>query len=1002
MDSSPGGGGGGSSSNIKVCVRVRPFNDREKNEGTTLCVQMPSQSDVVVRNIAGLEKTFSFDRTYWSHDPRDMHCDDQSVLMNELGLELEDNCFQGYNSCLFAYGQTGSGKTYSVLGQPHPPDLRGLLPRIIDDFFRTIDKEKAKTDCTVEFSCNVTYIEIYNEEIKDLLCPTAGKLEVRSNPKVGVYIQNLKEVPVFDKKGVQDLLDFGAKARTVAATCMNDQSSRSHCIFALEMISKRTNDMGGQTQLRAKLNLVDLAGSERQTKTHASGERLKEGSSINKSLSNLALVISKLAEMSERRRESKGKDFVPFRNSKLTHCLQDSLSGNSRTVMIAALSPALSNYEETLSTLRFAASVKLIKTVSRKNEENLDALVNNLRAECERLRRQVESGKGDMQELNGVEHLIQKYGEGFETQIQKAKEMEAHRQEFLKDAGLTIEEMAKSVGIDNSVPKLVNVCTDPSLSGCLVYFLMKEEDITCGSAPSCKIVLSGLGIEPHMATIFNKDDLHLNITAEQTEKKARVLVNGARILETRELRNGDRLIFGHAFCFRVAVPLAKEDVETQEKEKGCLEHALAEVVPEQTDAYKQCRVYVEDLHSRVGSTRAQHFLMGFQKAMTLADEGNTISETIRPLDRYHFNVEVLVNTFQFQHDEPECVIRLRKYLTGVKRLKDLIQRHIISPKRLARRKSSTGAAEGLDQLVKRLHKFNRTKSGYKSARGSIGGLDSVEHEPYTTIAIWDIDSFASRMTFIREAYERCHHEPDVEFFHLPENDPWKVPEPWDLIPIFQEREQFLRENLSVSHHSAGNSLLSTPRGHLARQGDEEAARHKEEIEFYKIELEKQSIELQRCQLDSDRRQLELDRRTNLQDKLEQARLAHDQERLNWQSSDRAKDTRLSEQASRIRALERENERQRAEAAEAREQLQRLLSGSAAQSRPQSAASPAELRLRHASEESAVAAHLATKLLGSLRDIKGDLKSQLSHREVTRSESVPGARSVNFYQSRGKR
>jgi hypothetical protein len=742
---------------------------------------MPSQETVVITDVACAEKTFTYDRAYWSTDPQDMHYADQNILMMELGLELQENALQGFNSCLFAYGQTGSGKTYSVLGQPSAKEHKGILPRIIEEVFATMGKKPIDSEDAPEYHCSVTYVEIYNEVIRDLLSPSSAKLEVKSNPKVGVYIQGLNDVPVFDTNGVLELLDFGAKARTVGATCMNDQSSRSHCIFTLEIVSKRQNSFGGQTQLQAKLNLVDLAGSERQAKAQSSGARLQEGSMINKSLSSLALVIAKLAETSEKKR-ARSKDFVPFRNSKLTLCLKESLSGNSRTVMIAALSPALSNYEETLSTLRFAASVKQIKTKATRNEACQEGYINELKAEVERLRAQLAAGKGDHQDLADMQEMVDKYGE-IST---GTKEMRQHRssiffskrQDFLKSAGLSTQGMTQNLGLDDSIPHLVNVCTDSSLSGCLVYFLMKTEEITCGSAKDSKIVLSGLGMAPLMAILENTDDINITI---RPVGDGRVLVNGMKISETTQLRNGSRLILGYSFCFRVVIPLAAAD-DNDQQEHGTMEHALSEVVPEQSEAYEQCRVYVEELNSRLGAYKAQKFLIQFQKANVLAEEANLISKSVRPLDRYFFNVEVIVDTFQYQQDEPECVVRLKKFLTGVRRLKDLIQRHIIE---------KTRKASLYDTVMKMKSRKMSEALSLRKERG--------RPEPFDTVAVWDIDAFKLRLVYLREAYEVFEMSGGEPLnFDSPENDPWQVPEPWHLSGLFQLREQLVRDQLAFA------------------------------------------------------------------------------------------------------------------------------------------------------------------------------------------------------------
>lgn len=287
---------------IKVCVRVRPFSQRELDLGERSCLAMPSSTQTTVRDKDGVVKEFVFDRAYWSFNPKDCHFASQETLMNELGLELTESALDGYNSCLMAYGQTGSGKTFSILGSESSPAARGMLPRLVDAFFDALEVEKPK-DPTMKSTCNVTYIEIYNEHIRDLLQPPHAKpvpLTIHCSATVGVYIQGVIHTNVFCKADVMRLIDFGAKARTVASTSMNATSSRSHCIFTFETKRSSKRVDGTPVQLRSLLNLVDLAGSERQSKTNARGMRLKESGSINKSLSHLALVINKLADIDHR------------------------------------------------------------------------------------------------------------------------------------------------------------------------------------------------------------------------------------------------------------------------------------------------------------------------------------------------------------------------------------------------------------------------------------------------------------------------------------------------------------------------------------------------------------------------------------------------------------------------------------------------------------------------------------------------------------------------------
>ncbi|CAD7937156.1 unnamed protein product [Amoebophrya sp. A120] len=367
--------------NIMVVTRCRPFNQREKDLDSKLCVDMPDdtvQGRHVVVTENGQEKTFEFDRAYWSHD-KQREFITQETVMADLGRMMLDTLYSGLNVSMFAYGQTGAGKSYSVIGGPD--DLRGLLPRMLEDLYESLMKDKDPS--RFKFGTKVSFLEIYNEIVHDLLDPKLGtegyeppKLEVKQHPKLGIFIPGLTEVPTASSDECLVQMDRGLGTRSVAATKMNAVSSRSHCVFALEL----DQEEGGQAKT-SKVNLVDLAGSERAKKTGAAGDRMKEATNINKSLTALAMVIAALAK-------GEGKT-APFRNSKLTFILRDALAGNSRTIMLTALSPAEDNVQETISTLHFAKSVKSIKTSAVANVSTTNAKA-AAQGEIDRLKKELE------------------------------------------------------------------------------------------------------------------------------------------------------------------------------------------------------------------------------------------------------------------------------------------------------------------------------------------------------------------------------------------------------------------------------------------------------------------------------------------------------------------------------------------------------------------------------------------------------------------------------------
>lgn len=357
---------------VRVVVRVRPLNTRERTRNAKCLIAMdpdsrsttivpPDETDLgntrASRRRLEENKTFVYDHSLWSVNSDDAHYAGQSALHECLGQEFVSHAFAGYNCCIFAYGQTGSGKTHSMMGSPSDP---GLIPQICRDIFLRIEHAQSAS-----FKVSVNYYEIYNETATDLLLARDPReklksLKVRESPDSGPYLENLSEFQVKNYEDIQAFMQVGNQARRTASTKMNDTSSRSHAVFTLTIAQQCLDPMTQKTvEKTSRFRLVDLAGSERASATGASGERLREGANINKSLTTLGRVISKLAEPTR-------SGVVPYRDSILTWLLSDSLGGNSKTAMIACISPA--DYDETLTTLRYADAVKHISTNAKVNE----------------------------------------------------------------------------------------------------------------------------------------------------------------------------------------------------------------------------------------------------------------------------------------------------------------------------------------------------------------------------------------------------------------------------------------------------------------------------------------------------------------------------------------------------------------------------------------------------------------------------------------------------------
>ncbi|XP_041031225.1 kinesin-like protein KIF1A isoform X8 [Carcharodon carcharias] len=375
---------------VKVAVRVRPFNSREISRESKCIIQMSGNTTTIINPKQPKEapKSFNFDYSYWSHTtPADFNYASQQQVYRDIGEEMLEHAFEGYNVCIFAYGQTGAGKSYTMMGKQEK-EQQGIIPQLCEDLFARINDS---ANANLSYSVEVSYMEIYCERVRDLLNPkTKGNLRVREHPILGPYVEDLSKLAVTSFNDISDLMDSGNKARTVAATNMNETSSRSHAVFNI-IFTQKAHDFTPDTSSEkvSKISLVDLAGSERADSTGAKGTRLKEGANINKSLTTLGKVISALADVdsgSNKNKKKKKTDFIPYRDSVLTWLLRENLGGNSRTAMVAALSPADINYDETLSTLRYADRAKQIRCNAVINEDPNNKLIRELKDEVSRLR----------------------------------------------------------------------------------------------------------------------------------------------------------------------------------------------------------------------------------------------------------------------------------------------------------------------------------------------------------------------------------------------------------------------------------------------------------------------------------------------------------------------------------------------------------------------------------------------------------------------------------------
>ncbi|CAG9855403.1 unnamed protein product [Phyllotreta striolata] len=560
-----------STDKIKVAVRLRPFNRRELEMRAQSVVEM-EQDQTIIHQPTTLDKldrkhpkAFAFDHCFCSVDPSKKDFASQEVVFDCLGRDILDNAFQGYNACIFAYGQTGSGKSYTMMGSQ---DSKGIIPRLCDSLFGLI-AEKQSSQLT--YKVEVSYMEIYNEKVHDLLDPQTNKqsLKVREHNVLGPYVDGLSQLAVTAFQDIDNLMAEGNKSRTVAATNMNSESSRSHAVFTVILTQTLIDHKTGVTGEKvSRMSLVDLAGSERAVKTGAVGERLKEGSNINKSLTTLGLVISKLADQSTGK--NKDNKFVPYRDSVLTWLLKDNLGGNSKTVMVATISPAADNYEETLSTLRYADRAKRIVNHAVVNEDPNARIIRELTQEVEALREMLKhatgSPVGDIQrvdihqKLSESEKLYKEMSQTWEEKLMKTERIQNERQQALEKMGISVQD--SGIKVEKNKYYLVNLNADPYLNELLVYYL---KDVTVvgnssnGYDKESDIQLSGLGIQPvHCIITIEDNGLFL-----EPLTNARSCVNGSQVNEKTQLRHGDRIVWGNHHYFRVNCPRSISTSEPQ-------------------------------------------------------------------------------------------------------------------------------------------------------------------------------------------------------------------------------------------------------------------------------------------------------------------------------------------------------------------------------------------------------------------------------------------------------
>uniref|UniRef100_A0AAQ4R9K7 Kinesin family member 16Ba n=1 Tax=Gasterosteus aculeatus aculeatus TaxID=481459 RepID=A0AAQ4R9K7_GASAC len=579
---------------VRVAVRVRPMNRREKDltakciikmEGTkTSITNLKIPDGIAADSTRDRTKTFTYDFSYDSKDCKSSAFVSQEKVFKDLGSDVLRAAFEGYNACVFAYGQTGSGKSYTMMGNPGDA---GLIPRFCEGLFSRIAAATRWDEAS--FRTEVSYLEIYNERVRDLLRRKSTQtynLRVREHPKDGPYVEDLSKHLVQNYSDVEELMEAGNINRTTASTGMNDVSSRSHAIFTINFTQAKFDaEMPSETV--SKIHLVDLAGSERADATGATGVRLKEGGNINKSLVTLGNVISALADMTQDGVNTNLKRksvFVPYRDSVLTWLLKDSLGGNSKTIMIATVSPADVNYGETLSTLRYANRAKNIINKPTINEDGNVRLIRELRAEIVRLKLLVQGNQIALLDSPTALSMEEKLHQNEARVLELTKEWTNkwnETQNILKEETLALRKEGIGVVLDSELPHLIGIDDDLLSTGIILYHL-KEGRTYVGRDDASTvqdIILHGLDLESEHCVFENQSG---KVTLVPLGA-AQCSVNGVQVTESSQLNQGAVILLGRTNMFRFNHP--KEAAKLREKRKSGL---LSTFSLSMTDLSKSC------------------------------------------------------------------------------------------------------------------------------------------------------------------------------------------------------------------------------------------------------------------------------------------------------------------------------------------------------------------------------------------------------------------------------
>jgi len=542
------------SDNVKVCVRIRPFLDDERIEGTPLSSIRYSNFNEVTIAHENTNTSYQFDRVFYGNKSNNPVS--QTQFYKEIGSKVLQDAINGYNGCIMAYGQTGTGKSFTIFGKEME---RGIIPLMIEELFKYRAELLAER---VQIEIWISAIEIYGENVHDLLNVPSGKndlneshlsykpqqeiLRVVDHPVVGVYVPQLTEIATASQAEVVHLLSFIKKRRTVAITNVNAASSRSHAIFTIRLERINSTNDTDNTGLSTKRNvskiyLIDLAGSERINTQSKS----IESEYINRSIKILNSIVNQLTTL---------KEIPEFRVSKLSLMLKESLIGNCKTTFIGNIMPSAAMSQETISTLNFLKKCKNLRLHLIQNIGSHETIVSSLQEEIRKLQSYLNEaplseGYDITIALNDREEMICNLNKSYDNELQKTSGRISRIERYLNDLGYASDDCE-----NDEIPYLCNISNDSNLMGCLQVRIPIGEEITIGSHDRNKLQIHGLGINDHICTLINGDncEVQLKMTGEgKIEVNGEILKAGTPPIN---LSSKDHIVFGRAHKFRIIIP----------------------------------------------------------------------------------------------------------------------------------------------------------------------------------------------------------------------------------------------------------------------------------------------------------------------------------------------------------------------------------------------------------------------------------------------------------------